>query len=278
MKGDALMDGCALGNLNPHTDTAEDLTLQDLKSASIVQQKHIKAGALHRIFPESKLNMFVRIALLMVGIPVMSLGINIIVSAGLGNSPISATPYVAHLAWPGFSFGAFLAFWHIILIAGQILILRRDFRASDLLQIPVTIYFGLTTDLTALPLAGLQSTNYAQSLLFLAGGIGVLALGISFLLVSNTVMNCGEAFVRALTIKSHKKFGTLKVCVDLSFVACATLLSLTVFGHIEGVREGSFICAACTGLVVNLITPQLTKIIFNITSKKEVTKTSTQHA
>jgi uncharacterized membrane protein YczE len=73
-------------------------------------------------------------------------------------------------------------------------------------------------------------------------------------------MNCGEAFVRALNTKLHKKFGTVKVCVDLSFVACAALLSLVVFGHIVGVREGSLICAALTGVVVNVITPRLSKL------------------
>jgi uncharacterized membrane protein YczE len=254
------MSDCALRDFDVEMAATGDAASCGADAATVRYPREGLSMGKRRVFRESAVSMPVRIALLLIGIPVMSLGINVIVWAGLGNSPISATPYVASLAWPGISFGTFLALWHVVLIAAQIIVLRRDFRPADWLQVPVTLYFGMTTDLTALPFAGLQSVGYVQSLLLLFVGICCLALGVSCLIISNTVMNCGEAFVRALNSKLHKKFGTVKVCVDLSFVVCAALLSLVVFGHIEGVREGSLICAALTGAVVNVITPRLSKL------------------
>ena len=52
-----------------------------------------------------------RIALMLAGIAVMALGIDVVVKADLGNSPISATPNVLALGFPAVSFGTFMLGW-----------------------------------------------------------------------------------------------------------------------------------------------------------------------
>ena len=82
-------------------------------------------------------NLAGRTLLMLAGIVVMALGIDIVVRAGLGNSPISACPNVLSLAFTQVSFGVFMLVWQCVLVAVQIVILRREFRAVDLLQIPI---------------------------------------------------------------------------------------------------------------------------------------------
>lgn len=193
-----------------------------------------------------------RIALMLVGIAVMALGIDIVVKADLGNSPISATPNVLSLGFTAVSFGTFMLGWQCFLVLVQIALLRREFRLVDLWQIPISVFFGVCID-TFMALLGLAApTSYVVSWLWLAGGMAVLALGIVMTVVSGTVMNCGEAVVQAVVRKTGARFGTVKVGFDLACAALACLCSFLFVGHLAGVREGTFVCAAFTGVIVNV--------------------------
>ena len=193
-----------------------------------------------------------RIALMLVGIAVMALGIDIVVKADLGNSPISATPNVLSLGFTAVSFGTFMLGWQCFLVLVQIALLRREFRLVDLWQIPISVFFGVCIDTFMALLGPAAPTSYVASWLWLVGGMAVLALGIVMTVVSGTVMNCGEAVVQAVVRKTGARFGTVKVGFDLACAALACLCSFLFVGHLAGVREGTFVCAAFTGVIVNV--------------------------
>lgn len=193
-----------------------------------------------------------RIALMLVGIAVMALGIDIVVKADLGNSPISAAPNVLSLGFTAVSFGTFMLGWQCFLVLVQIALLRREFRLVDLWQIPISVFFGVCIDTFMALLGPAAPTSYVVSWLWLAGGMAVLALGIVMTVVSGTVMNCGEAVVQAVVRKTGARFGTVKVGFDLACAALACLCSFLFVGHLAGVREGTFVCAAFTGVIVNV--------------------------
>lgn len=150
------------------------------------------------------------------------------------------------------SFGQLTIIWNVLLIVGQIVILRRDFKLVDFLQVPVSIFFGVCLDVFSALLSSVTASIAVQSFALLLLGIVALALGISFTVLSNSVMNCGEAFVRALSDKFGWNFGHVKVGFDLSLVLLAGLCSVVLMGDIEGVGVGSLIAAAVTGFIVNL--------------------------
>lgn len=192
-----------------------------------------------------------RVALMLAGIAVMALGIDVIVRADLGNSPISATPNVLSLGFPAVSFGTFMLGWQCFLVLAQIALLRRDFRLVDLWQIPISVFFGVCIDAFMMLLGSAAPASYGWSWLWLAVGVAVLALGIVMTVVSGTVMNCGEAVVQAVVRKTGARFGTVKVGFDLACAGLAVACSLLFVGGIAGVREGTLVCALCTGVVVN---------------------------
>lgn len=193
-----------------------------------------------------------RIALMLAGIAVMGLGIDIVVKADLGNSPISATPNVLSLGFTAVSFGTFMLGWQCFLVLVQIALLRREFRLVDLWQIPISVFFGVCIDAFMALLGPAAPTSYVASWLWLAGGMAVLALGIVMTVVSGTVMNCGEAVVQAVVRKTGARFGTVKVGFDFACAALACLCAFLFVGHLAGVREGTFVCAAFTGVIVNV--------------------------
>ena len=189
---------------------------------------------------------------MLAGIAVMGLGIDIVVKADLGNSPISATPNVLSLGFTAVSFGTFMLGWQCFLVLVQIALLRREFRLVDLWQIPISVFFGVCIDAFMALLGPAAPTSYVASWLWLAGGMAVLALGIVMTVVSGTVMNCGEAVVQAVVRKTGARFGTVKVGFDLACAALACLCAFLFVGHLAGVREGTFVCAAFTGVIVNV--------------------------
>lgn len=77
-----------------------------------------------------------RYAIFLIGLFVNSLGVSMITKASLGTSPISSIPYVLSLKFP-FTLGEFTIFFSLFLILLQLLILRRNFKAEHLLQIPI---------------------------------------------------------------------------------------------------------------------------------------------
>lgn len=192
-----------------------------------------------------------RVLLMLAGVAVMALGIDVVVRADLGNSPISATPNVLSIGFTAVSFGAFMLGWQCFLVLVQIVILRRDFRLVDLWQIPISVFFGGCIDAFMALIGQAGPESYAASWLWLAVGMAVLALGIVMTVVSGTVMNCGEAVVQAVVRKTGIRFGTGKVLFDLSCAALACLCAFLFVGHLAGVREGTLVCAAFTGVIVN---------------------------
>ena len=204
-----------------------------------------------RCDPRAVLFLAGRVALMLAGIAVMALGIDVVVKADLGNSPISATPNVLALGFPAVSFGTFMLGWQCFLVLVQVALLRREFRLVDLWQIPISVFFGLCIDWFMALLGAAAPTTYLASWLWLAVGMAVLAAGIVMTVVSGTVMNCGEAVVQAVVRKTGARFGTVKVGFDLACAALAVLCALVFVGHLAGVREGTVACAALTGVVVN---------------------------
>ena len=79
------------------------------------------------------------------GLFVNAFGISLIIKANLGSSPISSLPYTLSLNFP-VTLGQFTLLLNAALIAGQIWLLKRDFRKEQFLQIPVAILFSFFID------------------------------------------------------------------------------------------------------------------------------------
>lgn len=170
---------------------------------------------------------------------------------GLGVTPISSVANVANSRWPALSMGTWLIIWNCILIVGQIVILRKDFRPIQLLQVPVSVLFGWCTDIGILIASFVPTPNYVSRILVVLLGILILSFGIVQAVIANVIMNSGEAIVKAIADKTHLVFGNVKIGFDISCVILAVIFSLIVFqGQIVGTREGTVIIALLTGVVV----------------------------
>ncbi len=197
------------------------------------------------------MNKLKRYLLFLVGLFINALGVSLVTKASLGTSPISSIPYVLSLKFP-LTLGNFTIIFSILLILLQILILRKNFKMENILQIPVSIAFGYFIDLTMYMFFWVNPQNYAIKLIALLAGCIVLGFGVYMEVLADVVMLPGESFVRAIVQTWNTNFGTTKILFDSSMTIIAGVLSVIFFGKLNGVREGTIIAALLVGFIARL--------------------------
>lgn len=192
-----------------------------------------------------------RYILCIAGLFFAALGVAFSKHGELGVSPISSVSNVLYCRFDDISLGMWLVIWNCVMIVGQVIILRRDFKLIELLQLPLSFLFGWFTDLGMMFVSLIPVDTYFARLLMIIIGTIVLSFGISLSVIANVIMNSGEAFVRAVSDKMHKEFGYVKIGFDIFCVLLAVTLSLIFFDlTVVGVREGTVIAAVFTGIIV----------------------------
>lgn len=197
------------------------------------------------------MNKLKRYLLFLVGLFINALGVSLVTKANLGTSPISSIPYVLSLHFP-LTLGNFTIIFSIFLIVLQILILRKNFKAENILQIPVSVAFGYFIDLTMYLFFWVNPQNYVIKLLTLLAGCIVLGFGVYMEVLADVVMLPGESFVRAIVQTWKTNFGTTKIIFDSSMTVIAGVISFVLFGKLNGVREGTIIAALLVGFIARL--------------------------
>ncbi|NMM99988.1 hypothetical protein G1C96_0566 [Bifidobacterium sp. DSM 109958] len=194
-----------------------------------------------------------RVLSLLVGLAVESFGIALITKSNLGTSPISSIAWVFALRFPQISFGVTTFVMNAAFVVMEILLLRRDFQPVQFLQLAVTFWFSATLDAGMALLAWFSPVSWWARGAGLLLGCVILALGICMEVAPGLIMVPGEGAVRALQIVTKARFGTLKVCFDVSLIVIAAALSFVFFGRLDGLGVGTVVAAAITGQIVNLL-------------------------
>lgn len=198
-----------------------------------------------------------RLLLYLSGFIILAAGVNVSKTAQLGISPVSAIPYAMELIW-GVELGKATLAFNILLIAVQIILLRKNFKPVQLLQIVCTYLFAVFVTYTGggyllfwLPLP----TFYIMQLIYLFISIILIGVGASFYLIPGFVPLPAEGLANAIVelSKDKIKFPNAKVAVDSCMVAISAILSIVFLGGFKSVREGTIIAALLIGKVVGYV-------------------------
>ena len=186
----------------------------------------------------------------------MQLGISLFIKSMLGNAPISSAPYILSLRYPA-SLGVFNFIVNMIFLLGQILVLRKQFKFIQLLQIPMTVIFSFFIDLTMLLLGPVAPETYISRFATLLLGSSSIGLGIALEIIGNVITLPGDGAVKAIATRWHFDFGYTKTGLDIVIVLIAATLSWVYFGEIRAIREGTLVSALITGSIARFFIKQL---------------------
>lgn len=204
-----------------------------------------------------KTNYFKRFLIYMVGVFIMAMGLALYLQAGLGFPVNSSVAYVlGQIISLKYSYSLIIV--NVILVLAQILILRRNFKPIQLLQIPAAIVLGYFVDICCGITDAITPANYFGSLGILILGILLLSLSISLTVNARLVPMPLEGLALAVTqslgrYPLHKVKRVLDVCI----VALTVLISFTVLGRLEGAREGTAVTALTVAPVMEFFTTRL---------------------
>ena len=199
-------------------------------------------------------NIVVRCIIYFFGLLIMTLGVAVSVKSDLGVSPVSSIPYTMTCVW-GIEMGKATIVFHATLVLVQVILLRREFRIKNLLQIPVGVLFGYMTTfsnhlMTFLPDPG----NIYIRLGMVVISTVLVAIGLFFYVPADIIPLAGEGVMLAISKVADKAFSTVKIAFDVTMVVISLITCLILIHSLGSVGIGTVIAAVMVGMVLKLIT------------------------
>lgn len=189
------------------------------------------------------------------GILFLTLGTAFMEKAGLGMSTVVAPSYVLYLKFreffPALTLGTMGYLLQGVMLLVMIPTLRR-FRIGWLFSFVTAVIFGFVLDGFMLLLAPLSTGTVWLCILWYAVGIVICAIGVAFMFHTYLAPEVYDLCVKEITAKSQKPLGRVKLIFDYTSCAVAVVLSFLFFGfgHFEGVKIGTILCALVNGHLI----------------------------
>lgn len=190
------------------------------------------------------------------GVVINSFGIVFITKAALGTSPVSSVPYVLCLYFP-LSFGVTTFIVNAIYVGLQFILLGREMKPVQLLQLVANLIFSSAIDVSTSLLDWMNPVGIVARVGSLVLGCAILAFGVALEVAPGVLVVPGEGMVNAISRRTGVRFGTIKVCFDVSLIIISGILCFILFGRLNGIGIGTIISAILVGIIVNIFNRHL---------------------
>ena len=196
----------------------------------------------------------VRFIVYIIGLFIMTLGVSMSVKSDLGVSPVSSIPYTITCIF-GLEMGKATILFHIFLVIIQIFILRKEFKAKNLLQVVVGVLFGYFTTFSNYLFTYLPTPNniFIRLILMIVSTL-FIAVGIFFYLPADIVPLAGEGAMKAISDKTGVVFSRVKIGFDLTMVLISLISCLAALHRLGSVGVGTIIAAVLVGINLGIVT------------------------
>lgn len=188
-----------------------------------------------------------------IGLFVMTIGIALSVKSNLGVSPVSSIPYTITCVW-GIEMGKATILFHIVLVLIQILVLRKNFKPVQLLQVLIGVVFGYFTTFCNYMVSFLPTPdNLGIRILMVLASSVFVAVGIFLYLPADLIPLAGEGCMQAVSTVTHIEFAKVKIGFDCTMVLVSAVTCLTILHSLGSVGIGTIIAAVLVGTLVGII-------------------------
>ena len=201
-------------------------------------------------------DILVRYGIATIGLVFVALGVALSIISNLGTAPLSCPSYVLNLKWPVLSVGTFTLLVNMTYLIIQYALLRKDFKAKYLMQIPASAIFGYLIDGCLWALGWLHPETFAFRVFLTVLAAFVTALGVSIEVIANAWMLSAEMTVGAISQVFKKPFSGVKIAMDslivVLSVALAWIFFANPFGHGAYTGLADVLMARTEGIVIGL--------------------------
>jgi len=193
-----------------------------------------------------------RLVVYILGLFILALGVSFAIKSRLGISPVNSIPYVISQV-TGTDMGMTVVMVFCVFILLQVILLRRDFKVKELLQIACAFGFGYFLTLSNRLLFFPSPESYIAQLSLMLISVLLISVGVIMYLVTELIPQPAEGLCLAIQKISGWPYSRVKLVFDCVLVAIAALVSLLGTGRLDGVREGTLIAMFGVGPVIGLL-------------------------
>ena len=184
----------------------------------------------------------------------MTLGVAVSVRADLGVSTISSIPYTMTCV-AGIDLGVATIIFSIFMVILQIILLRKDYKIINLLQLPVGIVFGIfLTFCCSLTVYIPEPSNFAVQLIMTLISTVLVALGVFLYVPAGFIPLAPEGAMLAISKITKAKFANVKLVCDITMVVISLVTCLIVIRQLGSVGIGTVLAALLVGTEVKWMT------------------------
>ena len=194
-----------------------------------------------------------RLIMYFLGLFTMTIGVALSVKSNLGVSPVSSIPYTMTCIW-GIEMGKATIIFHCFLVLLQMILLRRNFKPVNLLQVLVGIVFGYFTTFCNWGVSFLPTPeNLVIRLLMMLISTVIIAFGIFMYLPPNIMPLAGEGAMKAVSDVTGIAFPKVKVGFDITMVVISLISCLIFIKGLGSGGIGTIVAAFLVGSILNVI-------------------------
>lgn len=161
----------------------------------------------------------------------------------------------------GMKVGTFSMILNISCVLIQIILLKKEFKAIQLIQIFVSVLAGLIINFMYYDVfSHFAVDNYFVRLILLVLSQIICAIGVSSLMIIDFISFPLESCCMVVSKRINKNFGLLRQFVDIASIIIALAISL-IFRSDISVREGTVIGMLTFGPMLNLFMKTFTPVL-----------------
>ena len=203
-----------------------------------------------------------RIIFYIIGLFLLALGSVLAIKSKLGVSPISSIPFSLTKV-SNISLGVASTILFIFYVIIQMIILKRDFKKIQLLQIIFAVVFGQLVNFFNI-IININLENYFMRVILFILSFFITAMGVFLTITSNIVPVAPDGLTKVISTKVNKEFGKVKIYFDCVVVSLAVLILLFSGKNLDGIGIGTLLSAILVGRIVIIINKMFKEKVENI--------------
>ncbi len=194
----------------------------------------------------------------LIGMVFVAFGVACMEKANFGVSMVVAPAYLLYLklapTYSFFSFGMAEYTLQAVLLVIMIIILRK-FKISYFFSFVTAVLYGFILDFCMFVLKTLDTSFVGIRIVLYLVGMFFCAIGISLFFHSYISPEVYELFVKEVSKKIGININKFKTIYDCSSCLVSIILSFSFFGfgHFEGIKFGTVICALINGSLIGAV-------------------------
>ena len=203
-----------------------------------------------------------RVIIYICGIFTLALGGILAIKSDLGASPVSALPLsISRVS--GLSLGTATIVLFIFYVIIQIILLRKNFKKIQLLQIVFAILFGQIMNFFNL-IININVDKFYIKIAICLLSFFITALGVFITITANIVPVAPDGVVQVISLKKKIDFGKAKNYFDCIVVVLSVVLLLVNRKNLEGLGIGTVLSAILVGRIVFIINKYFKESLENV--------------